>query len=255
MFRRSKFTLQQASLLATRPERLSLSSPSRMMHFFTSPRVASSTKYATRTHLAHHKVESDEHSIVKTLGLGLFLRTAYENKYSLAGMLGFIGTSSLVSDYYSHPKNQQDCLEIKKIFYLLDTINRIKRFTNEELTKKELVVRDGLLYRADSNHPLDNDNLIYVLLKDGRVFVETQKRNVINHSSLGSHVDVMAAGEIKISKGKVYSLDEKSGHYRPYHRVQLLEHKLKHEGAIFHSDYECKFGPPEKTVPLVNLKF
>jgi len=160
---------------------------------------------------------------------------------SLFGVFSLSSAAYLAYDFLYQPEKNDMPITSKKIFIFSDTICNIKKFNAEELLKKELIVRGGLLYRADNlNIALDGSDWIYVLRNDGKIFIEHQKRRVINHTSFGLGFSILSAGEVLIKQGKVYELNEDSGHYRPKNRVQLMEARLQELNVIFHPEYECK---------------
>ena len=57
---------------------------------------------------------------------------------------------------------------------------------------------------------------IYIMDLRGHMYVSFEaERDVIHHSSLASGDPVLAAGEMLIFKGRVYAINNQSGHYRP----------------------------------------
>ncbi|TLD72589.1 hypothetical protein FEM03_00495 [Phragmitibacter flavus] len=56
---------------------------------------------------------------------------------------------------------------------------------------------------------------IYVVSPDGEIFAGTHKVSLFHHSSFLSAADVAGAGEIKVDKGILIAISNKSGHYFP----------------------------------------
>jgi len=99
---------------------------------------------------------------------------------------------------------------------------------------KRLTMADGT--------PLDTSNMvtafsgpgyaIYVMSAEGHIHVSTHSVGHRHHSSLLAGADVACAGELKVERGILRHLSNKSGHYRPdvLNLVQVLA-ELQ-EGAI-----------------------
>lgn len=66
---------------------------------------------------------------------------------------------------------------------------------------------------------------IYVVTPDGDIYAATHKLSAFHHSSLLAAADVAGAGELQVTKGKIVSISNKSGHYLPgmIHLVQTLD--------------------------------
>jgi hypothetical protein len=131
-------------------------------------------------------------------------------------------------------------LHPKKIFYLSDRIYKTVRFTPAELQGKELKIRNGYLYESDSDIPLHGDDWIYIMDANQKIFIARQCRRKVNHLSIGHACMVLAAGELKVRNGKLYELNENSGHYRPKDRLSLVEDRIKMLGAEFSPEYISK---------------
>lgn len=141
-------------------------------------------------------------------------------------------------DFHYHPKNDDEPLTKKKVFFIFDTINQIKKLKPDELKKCELIVSNGIICQPDTKKPINSDKLIYILTTNNKMYATKGVRRSINHTSLGDNLTVRCAGKIKIEDGIVKALNEKSGHYRPKKRVHLMEENLKKAGAQFHPSYE-----------------
>lgn len=74
---------------------------------------------------------------------------------------------------------------------------------------------------------------IYVILQDGRMILGTFEWGRVHHSSLAAGEPVLAAGNIRISRGKIVLVDNMSGHYHPTaEHLQYAKDWLKARGAL-----------------------
>lgn len=161
------------------------------------------------------------------------------SQYKTSITLGLFGTAGyLLYDFKYHPGNMDIPIKPKKILYPFDQINHIKIFNLDELEKRQLVVKNGLIYRSDQDNPLDG-KWIYVMNVDNKIYIGEREKG-INHTSLGRKLHILAAGEMTIKDGRLIELNENSGHYRPNNRVQLIEMELKKLDVILDSKYQCK---------------
>lgn len=120
----------------------------------------------------------------------------------------------------------------------------VKYLTDDELTKYRVTFSsDGKLLDA-TGQPLDTstasnfagqNKAIYVVDKDGNVFVSLeQQRGVFHHSSLGQGLPVAGAGEIQVEDGVLQFLNRQSGHYRPTPtQLAQVEQWFKANGVDF----------------------
>lgn len=128
--------------------------------------------------------------------------------------------------------------------------NRRKIYTNKELEKLQLIVKDGLLYQQDSTAPLTTmPGTIFVMFKSGAIVMEDDYRFLkskwVCHSSLTYYENPLVAGEIAIKDGKVSQLYNGSGHFcTPEHRLKYVEDQLKCMGAHFHPEYKKRYYNP-----------
>jgi hypothetical protein len=89
--------------------------------------------------------------------------------------------------------------------------------------------------QGDSKEPYDTTSLvssfmgpgyaIYVMNHAGQLYASQHKVGIFHHSSFFAGGDVTGAGEIKINRGEVKSITNKSGHYTPTSEemVQVFE--------------------------------
>ncbi|MGN6246281.1 MAG: hypothetical protein ACTHQ3_21740, partial [Motilibacteraceae bacterium] len=134
-----------------------------------------------------------------------------------------------------------------------------------QAASRVFVGADGLLRRSDEGNPLvDTTNStthfsgagveIYVVGMDGDIHMHNHSLGQYHHSSLLDGGDVAMAGEMKVVKGKIQWLSDKSGHYVPS-KDQMLQflHYLKKDGVKL--DFEVRgFALGEgKSVPATQL--
>lgn len=96
-----------------------------------------------------------------------------------------------------------------------------------------ITARDGLLYTSDGKL-LDTAGMvthfsgpgfaIYVMSREGNLHVSSHSVGHRHHSSLLAGGAVSGAGELKVSKGRLVWISNKSGHYCPdvFHLLQIL---------------------------------
>lgn len=92
---------------------------------------------------------------------------------------------------------------------------RYKAYSQEELDQRELMVSEGSLRVGNNQLPQDVLKLGYVMFPDGRIYVSNMQIGSIYHSSLCVGKEPVAAGMMKIVRGKILEINEESGHYAP----------------------------------------
>jgi len=105
-----------------------------------------------------------------------------------------------------------------------------------------LRIKNGLLYTDDAaQNPFDTTNMstvfsklgyaIYVMSEEGNLHADTHAIGYRHHSSLLAAANASGAGEMKVEKGVLKWISNKSGHYTPavQHFVQVL-HLLQKKG-------------------------
>lgn len=104
----------------------------------------------------------------------------------------------------------------------LDDI-RTKYLTVQERQEYRLRydTRNNLIYRGAEKQPFDTTDLVpnedaamFVMDTHHNMYVRECHSSRFHHSSFLSGKQVLAAGMIKIIKGKIYAIDDNSGHYR-----------------------------------------
>ena len=111
----------------------------------------------------------------------------------------------------------------------------------QDLTR--LRIRGGLLYTDDAGQtPFDTANLstffsklgyaIYVMSEEGNIHAANHAIGYRHHSTLLGAANTAAAGEMKVDRGALTWISNKSGHYTPgvQHFVQVL-HILQKRGV------------------------
>lgn len=100
----------------------------------------------------------------------------------------------------------------------------VKYFKNKERRQFELTERNGLLWdvqgeKADSvydGNALHFQSSLIVITKDREIFVMPfEERGKYHHSSLSRGENVLFAGTATFSAGRIRSLSDQSGHYKP----------------------------------------
>ena len=114
-----------------------------------------------------------------------------------------------------------------------------KKYTPEELAQKKLVIRNGLVHQGNTGELLhSSSNINIVLRKDGTLLADKKVQadgSWAYHSALCE--EPIAAGNAKFHHGRVSYLDEGSGHFLPFDRLQYIEFELKAQGALFTEDF------------------
>jgi len=110
---------------------------------------------------------------------------------------------------------------------------RTKVTYEDESTREQFKVTGGSTL-MQNGEPFDTGNMfskfmgsgfaIYVMDADGTLYANQHRVGLFHHSSFLSGADIAAAGEIKVTGGKVEYVTNKSGHYEPKrkHLVQVL---------------------------------
>lgn len=113
-----------------------------------------------------------------------------------------------------------------------DQGNNVVYLSPEQRANYELRPKDGLLFRKDGIIPIDtkhsygNHSLLYVICEDKKIYSGRGAKYILHHSSFLAGGDVLAAGKLMTSGGKVVFISNNSGHYRP--SAQYLLQAIKH---------------------------
>jgi hypothetical protein len=122
-----------------------------------------------------------------------------------------------------------------------DAAGVLKKYSWKELEHKTLHIHEGHAYQGASKIPLQSEvEMNYVMFRDGTIRIDFKQVGKMwsFHSSLVRGEGPIAAGEMKILRGRVSYLNEHSGHFLPTNRVQYVEHELKARGAFFTDDFK-----------------
>jgi hypothetical protein len=91
----------------------------------------------------------------------------------------------------------------------------VRYLTPEEQQRRQVTV-DGRGQLTDNNHePLADGHYIFVVNERGEMIVDKPVPGRFHHSSLAGGEPVRMAGELTIGSGKIVSISNTSGHYRP----------------------------------------
>jgi len=92
----------------------------------------------------------------------------------------------------------------------------VVRYLTPEEQQKSRVTVDGKGQLTDNNHePLTDGHYIFVVNEKGEMIVGQPEPGRFHHSSLAAGQPVRIAGEFTIGSGKIVSISNTSGHYRP----------------------------------------
>lgn len=118
-----------------------------------------------------------------------------------------------------------DTLETDALFRTFTHFYQIKYFyTEEERQQHRLQFKNGLAYTFNGdlfdttsyNAAHSGENFaIFVIGEDNNFYANDHLGIAVHHSSEFAGQDIVGAGEISVSKGKIVSISNKSGHYRP----------------------------------------
>ena len=161
----------------------------------------------------------------------------YENEALLTTLLlnthlvpqdEFIGSSGcqykLTASNYFKGENQGEIKNHENIIYL---------YTDEERNQYELKVKNGQLYvNSKPLHILnEGKHLIFVMNVDGKIYVGIKQLYYFHHSSFLAGQDVVTAGELELTKDKIY-INASSGHYNPpFHSLKNIILELVRRGV------------------------
>ena len=125
----------------------------------------------------------------------------------------------------------------------VDKMNNVPYLNEVERQKYKAEFREGLVYDSKRNllgkRILGNKPIEYLYVMDefGNFYIGDDKK-VIHHSSFLEGGPVASAGHIVIQKGKVLSISNESGHYKPPEAIfQQAVTELKAKGI---SGFESK---------------
>lgn len=68
---------------------------------------------------------------------------------------------------------------------------------------------------TNAQYILKDYTYMYILDAKKRLYIQIKEKGKTNHSSLSRGQAVLAAGNLKISSGKIIEIDTFSGHYKP----------------------------------------
>jgi len=113
-----------------------------------------------------------------------------------------------------------------------DQGNNVIYLTPQQRANYELRPRTGQLFRKDGIIPADTTlfygkrALLYVISPDKKIYCGRGARFILHHSSFLAGEEVIAAGKLMTSNGKVIFMSNNSGHYRPSaeHLLQAAQH-------------------------------
>lgn len=118
---------------------------------------------------------------------------------------------------------------------------QVKYFTETEKRSFELVIKDKLLWTADgkkAESEYDGEALSFtesliVVDKDLRIFaLPFEERGKYHHSSLTRGKDILFAGTVAFSGGRIRQISDNSGHYKPsVEQTLLILKELKKMGV------------------------
>jgi filamentous hemagglutinin len=120
--------------------------------------------------------------------------------------------------------------------------------SESEREEARVYIQGGKL--VDSNGTALDGDYIFVVDQQGRLIASPPHEGVIHHSSLGAGKPVLAAGTIKATDGKIETLSNQSGHYRP--STESFEHllvELEHQGVSFDPEKGRALAVKLKTDP------
>jgi hypothetical protein len=86
---------------------------------------------------------------------------------------------------------------------------------------------------------------IFVMSKEGDVYVGSHKVGIFHHSSFLGGGQVAAAGEMKVVGGKLEMLTNKSGHYKPKHENNMQIIGALKGAGIDPGSYKYRFFPEQ----------
>ncbi len=101
---------------------------------------------------------------------------------------------------------------------------QVKYFTAVERAPYELIVKDGFLWdrqgrKAESEYDAEVaefSNSLLVIDKNHRIFsLPFEERGKFHHSTLSGGQEVLFAGTISMSGGRIREISDGSGHYKP----------------------------------------
>jgi hypothetical protein len=142
--------------------------------------------------------------------------------------------------------------EMDPYFKDWDERRGVSYLTPDERQAYAITARDGVLYDANGNR-LDTSTLssihsggagagIFVMDQDGNIYVGSHERGTFHHSSFLGGQPVAAAGEVVVVNGRLVSVTDKSGHYKPdVEYSNQVVHELQGRGVEV-PDTAVQFG-------------
>ena len=91
----------------------------------------------------------------------------------------------------------------------------VRYLTPEEQQERQVTVNENGELTYGNHQPLADGQWIFVVNENGEMIVDRQVPGRFHHSSLAGGDPVRMAGELTIGDGKIISISNSSGHYRP----------------------------------------
>ncbi len=181
--------------------------------------------------------------------------------YANNNPINFVDRNGKAPKYNQPPlKMTKRCFEKDFYFKVFNPLDNLEDYEID-------VNSDGLLhYRRTGNilntsipkvgHFISDENILkYTMDENGRVFGFP---GIYAHSQ-GTYKFPVSAGEIQVKEGKIFLINEKSGHFQPKNRSYLLEEELKSRKALFDGGFKLEtsnkaFTPDSERVLFNSLK-
>jgi hypothetical protein len=145
---------------------------------------------------------------------------------------------SLRSKIMSYLRGENLRAALHKDFYNA----QVKYLYGEERLQYQVFVQDGRLVNNQGERLCpEKCRGIFVMSPMGEIyFSDTPKFREFHHSSFLAGAEVAAAGELKIKKGILMTVNNRSGHYRPTY-AHVFQFLLELKGLGLNTDYKLEF--------------
>jgi hypothetical protein len=126
-------------------------------------------------------------------------------------------------------------MELSESMKKYDEFHRVKIYYDDVLAARRVVAGpNGELIYAESRVPVGNGDHIYVMDKNGNIYVDRPQFGEVHHSSLAGGEAPAAGGHMYVVDGKPAYIDEKTGHFgdkQPAGRSEVVKNELAEQGA------------------------
>jgi hypothetical protein len=108
-----------------------------------------------------------------------------------------------------------DSLSMSEKMILRDCDRELKYYSRREMEENKITFHNGLLFYKKKLLTTRLPGMIYAFTRDFKIVVGVAQHDILHHSTLAGGQDVLCAGGIVATNGKLIAVNSLSGHYMP----------------------------------------